>query len=136
MSLLGKVRYPAYDEKCRLLASEDKVRFAGVLDKYGQLVAGGFKEGLVPLESDKQRLYDFTRFVSEVSLRKELDRDLGPINYLAARRDKIILISFPFPLANMTLLISADKTMDIERLASHVVDVFSRDQARIGDQSS
>lgn len=136
MSQLSKIRYPAYDEKCRKLTREGNIRFAGVLDYYGNLVAGGFKDGLVPLEGDKRRLYDFMKFVSEISLRKELDRSLGPINYLAARRDRVVLVSFPFPLAKMTLLISADKLVDIECLASHVVDVFGRDEARIGDQSS
>jgi len=130
--VVGKVRYPAYDEKCKALTREEKIRFAAVLDDSGRLMAGGFKDGLTPLEGDKKRLHEFTRFVSEISLRKDLDRTLGPINYLAARRDRIILLSFPFPLAKMTLLISADKCLDIERLASHVIDVFSREQARLG----
>lgn len=132
MSLLSKVRYPAYDEKCKNLCNEDKIRFAGILDEHGKLVAGGFKEGLVPLENDRKRLYDFMKFVSEISLRKELDKTLGPINYLAARRDRVILLSFPFPLAKMTLLISADKSLDIEKLASHVCSVFSCEHARLG----
>lgn len=133
MSLISKIHYPAYDEKCKKLAAEGGIRFAGVLDEYGRLVAGGFKEGLTPLEADRMRLSDFMRFVSGVSLRKDLDKSLGPINYIAARRDKIVLVSFPFPLAKMTLLISADKDLDIERLASHVIDVFSGEQARFGD---
>lgn len=133
MSLISKIHYPAYDEKCRKLVAEDKIRFAGILDEYGRIVAGGFKEGLTPLEGDRLRLSDFMRFVSDVSLRKDLDKCLGPINYIAARRDKIILVSFPFPLAKMTLLISADKELDIEHLASHVTGVFSGEQARFCD---
>lgn len=133
MSLISKIHYPAYDEKCKKLVSECGIRFAGVLDEYGGMVAGGFKEGLTPLEADRMRLSDFMRFVSYVSLRKDLDKSLGPINYIAARRDKIVLVSFPFPLAKMTLLISADKDLNIERLASHVIDVFSGEQARFGD---
>jgi hypothetical protein len=131
---MSKVHYSAYDEKCKKLCSEPQIRFAGVLDEYGKLVAGGFKEGLVPLESDKTRLYNFMKFVSEISLRHDLDKSLGPINYLAARRDKIILISFPFPLAKMTLLISADVSVHIEQLAAHVIDVFSSDEARFAEK--
>lgn len=133
MSLASKVRYPTYDEKCKKLTLEHDIRFAGILDEYGKLVAGGFKDGLIPLEDDRKRLSQFMEFISQISLRHELDKELGPINYLAARREKIILISFPFPIAKMTLLVSADKALDIEGLASHVIDVFSSEQARFAE---
>lgn len=132
--LTSRILYPTYDEKCKKLTLEKEIRFAGVLDEYGRLVAGGFKEGLVPLESDKKRLHGFMKFVSEISLRRGLDHELGSINYLAARRDKIVLISFPFPIAKMTLLISADKEINIEKFASHVIDVFGAEQARLTDR--
>ena len=132
--LASKIRYPTYDEKCKKLTHEKQIRFAGILDEYGGLVAGGFKEGLIPLEGDKKKLHEFMKFVTEVSLRRDLDHELGPINYLAARRDKIILISFPFPITKMTLLVSADQDADIDGLASHVIDVFSTDQARLTDR--
>ncbi len=134
MSLASKIRYPTYDEKCKKLTLEDDIRFAGILDEHGKIIAGGFKEGLIPLENDKQKLCSFMEFISEISLRRSLDKELGPINYLAARRDKVILLSFPFPIAKMTLLISADRTLDIERLAPHVIDAFSTEQARLTDR--
>jgi len=64
------------------------------------------------------------KFISEISLRKEYDDNLGPINYLVARRDKIVLISFPFPLNRILLLISAEPSVNIENLASNVVKIF------------
>jgi hypothetical protein len=134
MSLTSKVRYPTYDEKCKKLTLEHDIRFAGILDEHGKLVAGGFKEDIIPLEDDKKKLSQFMKFISQISLRHELDKELGPINYLAARRDRVILLSFPFPIAKMTLLISADKSLDIEGLASHVIDVFSSEQARLAER--
>ena len=64
-------------------------------------------------------------FVSKVSIRKEYDQTLVPINYLAARRDKAVLMSFPLPVNKFVLLISANPSVDIEKLASKVVDIFS-----------
>ena len=64
-------------------------------------------------------------FASKLSLRKEFDKSLGPINYLAARRDKLVLISFPFPISRFVLLISAEPSVDIESLAKRVVTIFS-----------
>jgi len=114
-----------YDEKCHKLLTESEIRFAGIVDKEGKLIAGGFKEGLIPHEGDETRLQSFLEFVSKASIRKEYDESLGPINYLAARRDKAVLVSFPFPITQILLLISAEPTANIENLAKKVVEIFT-----------
>jgi|TARA_B100001105_G_scaffold48754_1_gene36651 hypothetical protein len=118
-------KFQLYDEKCKQLHGESEIRFAGIVDKDGQLIAGGFKEGLVPYEGDETRLHSFLEFVSKASIRKEYDESLGPINYLAARRDKAVLVSFPFPITQILLLISAEPSANIENLAKKVVEIFT-----------
>ena len=129
----GLVQYPDYDAKCKKLCEEKEIRFAGIIDEEGNLVAGGFKKGLVPLENDKKRLEEFMKFVSNFSLLKSFDETLGTTSYLAARMEKVILISFPFPLTKIVLLISADPGIDIEGLAAHVIDIFDSDEARFAE---
>ncbi len=114
-----------YDDKCERLLKEDEVRFAGIINDQGILISGGFKKGLTPLEGDETKLKSFMEFVSNISIRTEFDESLGPINYLAARRDKAVLVSFPFPVSKIVLLISANPSVDIEKLAKKVVDIFS-----------
>ena len=114
-----------YDDKCERLLQEDEVRFAGIINDQGTLISGGFKKGLTPLEGDETKLKSFMEFVSNISIRTEFDESLGPINYLAARRDKAVLISFPFPVSKIVLLISANPSVEIEKLAKKVVDIFS-----------
>jgi hypothetical protein len=114
-----------FSDKCSKLLNEPEIRFSGIVDKDGNLVTGGFKEGLTPYEGDETKLQSFFNFVSKASIRKEFDDSLGPINYLAARRDKAVLVSFPFPVSHILLLISAEPTVNIEDLAKKVVDIFS-----------
>jgi len=114
-----------YDEKCKILLKEPEIRFAGIVNISGNLVLGGFKEGLTPYENDETKLQAFYKFVSKASIRKEFDESLGPINYIAARRDKAVLISFPFPLSQILLLISAEPNVNIEHLAKKVVEIFT-----------
>lgn len=114
-----------YDEKCEQLLQENEIRFAGIINDQGNLISGGFKKGITPLEGDETKLQSFMEFVSKISIRKEFDQSLGPINYLAARRDKAVLISFPFPVSKIILLISAEPSVDIENIAKKVVDIFS-----------
>lgn len=114
-----------FDDKCKKLLDEEEIRFAGIINEDGKLVSGGFKKEIIPLEEDESRLQSFMEFVSKVSIRKEYDKTLGPINYLAARRDKAVLVSFPFPISKFVLLISANPSVDIEKLAVKVVEIFS-----------
>ena len=122
---MANIHSEIYDEKCKRLFEEDTIRFAGIRDEKGEIISGGFKPGLTPLEGDEVKLKSFMEFVSKASIRKEFDQSLGPINYLAARRDKAVLISFPFPVSRTTLLISAEPSANIEILAAHVVEIFS-----------
>jgi hypothetical protein len=114
-----------FSVKCTQLLEEPEIRFSGIVDKDGKLITGGFKEGLTPYEGDETKLQSFFDFVSKASIRKEFDESLGPINYLAARRDKAVLVSFPFPISKVLLLISAEPTVNIENLAKKVVSIFS-----------
>jgi len=116
--------FQIYNIRCKDLLDEDKIRFAGIINDVGNLIYGGFKKGILPLESDQAKLESFMKFVSKISLRKEYDDSLGPINYLVARRDKAVLISFPFPLSRILLLISAEPSVNIENLASKVIKIF------------
>jgi hypothetical protein len=116
---------PLYDEKCEELLKENDIRFAAIIDENGDLTSGGFKKGVTPLEGDETKLKSFMEFVSKISIRKDFDQSLGPINYLAARRDKAVLVSFPFPVSKIILLISANPSVDIEKLAKKVVNIFT-----------
>lgn len=122
---MSKTNYEIYDNKCQKMLDEDEIRFAGIINEDGKLVSGGFKKDITPLENDEAKLKSFMEFVSKVTIRKEYDESLGPINYLAARRDKAVLVSFPFPVSKFVLLISANPSVDIEQLAKKVVDIFS-----------
>ena len=117
--------YRAYDARCERLLGEDLVRFAGVIDAEGRLVAGGFSRDISPLERDEERLRSFMKFISRITISNEHDDSLGPVNYIAVRRDRAVLVSFPFPVSSVLLLVSAEPEVDIESMASRIVELFS-----------
>ena len=69
-------KFQIYDIRCKDLLDEDKIRFAGIINEAGNLIYGGFKKGVLPLESDQTKLESFMKFVSKISLRKEYDDSL------------------------------------------------------------
>lgn len=116
--------YHVFDIRCKDVLEEEGVRYAGLLNEHGTIIAGGFKDGIVKLEKDQAKFKNFIDRVIEISLRTEHEETLGKLNYISCRRDKIILLSFPFPVSRNVLLISAEPTVNIEKLAKRVAQIF------------
>ena len=111
--------YLIFDQKCTLLLQEDEIRFAGFINSMGRLVAGGFKEGITPLEDEAERQKMYMELALRVSMRKDFDYSLGPVKYTASRRQKAVVISFP--INSNVLLISTEPTVDIDKLANKIM---------------
>ncbi len=113
--------YSIYHQKCNLLLQIPELRFAGFLDSMGNLIAGGFKEGVIPLhdESERQKLYMET--VLRVKIRKEFDYDLGSVQYAAARRKKVVTMTFP--LNGKVLFVSTELIVNIEDTAEKIMKI-------------
>ena len=83
-----------YSKICNLVFSIDpKIRFVGVINERGRLVAGGMKENVEPLESEKDDEMIFMELALRVKMRKEFDKQLGPVNFAMASRQRALAIS-------------------------------------------
>jgi hypothetical protein len=76
-----------------IFALSSCVRFAGVIDKMGRLVAGGMGEGIRSLELDSEKLY--LEFALRSEMRKDFDAEFGKTIFSFTEREKIKLVSFP-----------------------------------------
>ena len=110
-----------YHQKCNLLLQIPELRFVGFLDPMGNLIAGGFKQGVTPLhdESERQKLY--IEIVLRVKTRKEFDYNLGEVQYAAARRKKVVTMTFP--LNGMVLFVSTELDVNIEDTAEKIMKI-------------
>jgi len=111
--------YTIFQEKCDRLLKEDEIRFAGLINKMGRLVAGGFKKGINPLEDDAERQKMYMELALRVSMRMEFDYSLGRVKYSASRREKAVMMSFP--INNNVLLVSAEPDVDIDKTAKKIM---------------
>ena len=68
------------------------IRFAGVIDKMGKLVAGGMREGLSAMEHDSTRLY--LEFALRSEMRKDFDKEFGKTLYSYSVRRGLSLHHF------------------------------------------
>lgn len=98
------------------------IRFTGVIDRMGKLVAGGMRPGLQPLESikDMDRLY--LEFALRNAMRREFDGDFGPTIYAMSERERIKIATFPMSDDNL-LLISMERSKPHDRIISRVLEL-------------
>ena len=110
--------YYMFDQKCQNLLKEPEIRFAGLINPMGHLVAGGMKKGVKPLEDDADMRKLYMELILRVSTRQEFDQSLGEVEYSASRRKKAVVMSFPID--NKVLLVSATTDVDIDVTAKKV----------------
>ena len=83
-----------YSKICRLIMELDsRIRFVGVINERGRLVAGGMRDTVNPLESEKDDEMMFLELALRVKMRREFDEQLGKVRFALASREKVLAIS-------------------------------------------
>ena len=113
-----------YDRICSSIIELDpSIRFAGVINERGRLVAGGMKKDVEPLESEKDDEMIFMELALRVKMRKEFDKQLGPVNFAMASRQRALAISFI--LNDDILYVVAEPDADYGVLPKKILDIIT-----------
>ena len=116
------MEYQLHQQKCELLLQDPEIRFAGLLDPMGNLVAGGFKTGVELLKDENEAKKMFMEAVLRQRTREEFDYNLGPVQYGAARRKNAVILSFPID--KNVLFISAEPFVEIDKTARKIMKIY------------
>lgn len=80
--LLHLEEYETLENVCNEMLKSNQIRFAGVINKMGNLIAGGFKSDMKPLQDDAKQRMLYMQIILEISMRKEFDSEFGDVNML------------------------------------------------------
>ena len=122
MVLLKTEDLKRLDKACLALSNEDKIRHVGVINELGRLVAGGFKKGISPILSDEKLRMVYMQLQLDYNMRQELDEILGPIDYIASRRQKQLIITVP--IGENLVLIAAEPNADDKKIIKKAEELF------------
>ena len=111
-----------YEKKCTELLQDKQIRFVGIINKLGNLVAGGFDHKTEPYETEEKSKMLYMQMTLEVSMRKDFDETLGEIDYIASKRKNVLMISIP--LNEELMLISAEPQSITEEVVAKAIKVF------------
>lgn len=116
-------RMAEYSKLCdRVMDLDRKIRFAGVINDLGRLVAGGMRPGVKPLETEKDDEMLYMELALRVRMRQEFDRQLGPVNFAMASRKRAITISFK--MGAHILYVAAEPDVDYCALPKLILNII------------
>ena len=102
-----------------IFALDSGIRFVGVIDKMGNLVAGGMKRGIQPLEPREDRRKLYLEFALRNAMRQDFDSEYGRVIYTMSEREKIKIASFP--MGDNLVLVSIDRDGDHEKIIQRIL---------------
>jgi hypothetical protein len=114
-----------FQEKLDEILSERDIRFAGFVDPEGNLIKGKFQEGIIPFEDDEEQVKIYRELAIRVATREKFDYSMGRVKYSASRREKLVMMSFP--LKKVILLITAEPSINIDRLAYKIIQMLGKE---------
>ncbi len=113
-----------YDELCaNIFGMNEKIRFVGILDNSGKLIAGGMREGVEPLEDEIHE----KRWFHQIAIRKEMssmfEKVYGKVIYIFANREKIKQLTFY--IGDKILVISIQPNLESSKVIELAEDILS-----------
>jgi hypothetical protein len=105
--------------KIKDILSEPKIRFCGLINSSGELVAGDMVSEIIPLENDQRRKQMFQELAHRVSNRRGFDANLGRVKYSSSRREKVVMMSFPIGMH--IILVITEPSINIDRMGLKII---------------
>jgi len=114
-----------YENLCTITQKIDsKVRFAGVINSKGRLIAGGMSPSIKRLGDRKRDEMLYMELALRVKMRREFDDDLGKVKFSMSFREKLIVMSFP--MENDVLMVSLEKKTQFENIAHSILKLTEK----------
>jgi hypothetical protein len=108
-----------------IFALNPDIRFAGIVNKMGTLVAGGMRQSVKPMEDevDSSKLYLESALRSE--MRKDFDKEFGKTIYSFSEREKIKVASFPLHNDNLLRVSIEKQEQSHEKIIENILKLIS-----------
>jgi len=106
-----------------LLDLDDKLRFAGIMDKSGHLHARCKKEGCEEYLKIKDQGISFSQSAYIVEMRKKFSSDLGDLRYIVYSYDKVKI--FSIPLMDHIVVFSTEGSANAENIVEKTLEYIN-----------
>jgi hypothetical protein len=83
-----------YREKCSsILAISPRIRYAGIMNRFGRTLAGGLRNGVVPLLKQDEARNEYFIEATRNQLRKNFENSIGRTEYTFTENEKVKILT-------------------------------------------
>jgi len=83
-----------YREKCSsILAISPRIRYAGIMNRFGRTLAGGLRKGVVPLLKQDEARNEYFIEATRDQLRKNFEGSIGKTEYTFTENEKVKILT-------------------------------------------
>jgi hypothetical protein len=94
----------------RVFALNDDIRYAGVIDSTGTLIAGGMRRGIDSIVNETDEELFLTQTALRKSMRERFDTSMGRARFAYVEREKMSILTFY--MADKMLLVTLEPNVD------------------------
>ena len=107
-----------------IIKLDRNIRFVGIVNNKGEVIEGGFQEGVEPLLQDSEEQEMYVNSLSNMALFHNLSDRLGKVKYSLTEHQKIALMSFPLDNGILCLSVYVKDT-NIDKLKNAILKIMS-----------
>jgi uncharacterized protein DUF6659 len=115
----------------KIIKLDRNIRFVGIVNNRGEVIEGGFQQGIEPLlnETDEQQMY--VQSLSHLTTLEAYNDRLGKVRYSITEHEKVTLMTFP--LGDGILCLSVNPWADMDKVRDRVMKVIKKKPAKKND---
>lgn len=109
-----------HSEFCdKIMSMDEKIRFVGIVNSSGEVIAGGFQKDVEPLleGTDEQELY--VQSLTNMAILNNFTDRLGKVYYQIAKHERVSLMTFP--INNGILCLSVSSKANIDKIRDDIL---------------
>ncbi|MEW5840504.1 DUF6659 family protein [Nitrososphaera sp.] len=83
-----------YKEMCnQMLAISPKVRYAGIMNRFGRTLAGSLRKGVVPLLKPEEAKSEYFIEAARNEMRRSFEKSIGRTEYTLTENEKVRIVT-------------------------------------------
>ena len=121
MSILPSRKLAKIEKNCNQILKNDNIKFVGVINSLGNLIAGDFKKDTTMIGTEALHKMMYMQLKLDLDMRKDYDELYGPVSYVFSKRRHAE--KFTIPIGNYMVLLITEPNFDHTKL-DEIISVF------------
>ncbi len=113
----------------RVIKLDRNIRFAGIVNNNGEVIEGGFQQGIQPLLNGPAEQQMYLQSLTNVMTLKQYSDRLGSFRYSVTEHDKVTLLTFP--LGDGILCVSTSPKANSTKIRTKVMALLKKNNKRV-----